>query len=163
MTAHLAAIYISPSAGKLPYSVQRIRALAARGLEGDRYALGCGTFSANSGQRDVTLIEAEAIDLFVNEYGCQLDAAQSRRNLLTRGVRLNELVGSDFLVGTVPMRGLRLCEPCTHLARLTSAPVLPGLVRRGGLYAQILEDGDLAVGDSISVGTCQDNHVAQPK
>src|SRR5688572_25911079 len=112
MSAILAAIYISPSAGQLPQSVRRVRALAGRGLEGDRYALGHGTFSANSGGRDVTLIEAEALDQFVRDYGHALDAAQSRRNLLTHGVRLNELVGCDFFVGTVPMRGLRLCEPC---------------------------------------------------
>lgn len=151
MTAVLAAIYISPVAGALPDSVQRVRALAGRGLEGDRYAVGCGTFSANSGQRDVTLIEAEMLDQFGRDYGHLLDAAQSRRNLLTRGVRLNELVGRDFLVGAVPMRGLRLCEPCTHLARLTLSPVLPGLVHCGGLYAQILADGELTVGDSILI------------
>jgi MOSC domain-containing protein YiiM len=153
MTAVLAAIHISPSARNLPLSVQCVRALAGRGLEGDRYALGCGTFSTNPGQRDVSLIEVEALEAFARETGHSLDAARSRRNLLTRGVRLNELVGCDFLIGGVPMRGLRLCEPCSHLARLTSAPVLPGLVHRGGLYAQILQDGELKVGDSISVGT----------
>jgi MOSC domain-containing protein YiiM len=156
MTAILEAIYISPAARTLPHSVETVRAFAGRGLEGDRYALGGGTFSANSGQRDVTLIEAEELDRFVREYGHPFDAAQSRRNLVTRGVRLNELVGRDFLVGTVAMRGLRLCEPCSHLVRLTSAPVLPGLVHRGGLYAQILQDGELAVGDPISIGGDED-------
>ena len=152
MTGQLIGIYISPSPSVLPHSVQRIRALAGRGLDGDRYATGCGTFSARTGARDVTLIEAESIEQFVREYEQPLDAAQSRRNLLTRGVRLNDLIGCDFLVGGVPMRGLRLCEPCTHLVRLTSPAVLPGLVRRGGLYAQILEDGELTVGDTIKVG-----------
>lgn len=145
----LLAIYISPSSGVLPVSVQRVRANAKRGLDGDRYANLSGTFSANKGQRDVTLIEAEALEEFARDYGHAMNGAQSRRNLLTRGVRLNELVGCDFVVGGIPMRGLRLCEPCTHLARLTAAPVLPGLVRRGGIYAQILEDGELTVGDSI--------------
>ena len=152
MTGVLVAIYVSPSAGTLPHSVQSARTITGRGLDGDRYAAGCGTFSPNSGQRDVTLIEAEALEQFVHDYDHALDAAQCRRNLLTRGVRLNELVGCDFLVGTIPMRGLRLCEPCGHLARLTSAPVLPGLVHRGGLYAQILQDGELRVGDSIVIG-----------
>ena len=152
MPAVLAAIFISPSAEALPFSVDRVMALAGRGLEGDRYALGCGTFSTRPGRRDVSLIETEALDQFARDCGHRLDAARSRRNLLTRGVRLNELVGRDFFVGAVPMRGLRLCEPCTHLARLTSAPVLPGLVRRGGLYAEILQDGELAIGDSIHVG-----------
>ena len=162
MTAILAAIYISPTASTLPYSVPRVRALAGRGLEGDRYALGCGTFSVNSGQRDVTLIEEEALDHFVRDYGHPLDAAQSRRNLLTRGVRLDKLVDCNFFVGTVPMRGLRLCEPCAHLARLTSAPVLPGLVRRGGLYAQILRDGELKVGESIYTGCEEHCHNGLP-
>jgi MOSC domain-containing protein YiiM len=151
MTAILEAIYISPAASVLPHSVQSVRAIAGRGLEGDRYALGCGTFSANSGQRDVTLIEVEELDRFVRGCGHPLQAAESRRNLVTRGVRLNELVGREFFVGRVAMRGLRLCEPCAHLGRLTSAPVLPGLIHRGGLYAQILQDGELTVGDLISV------------
>src|SRR4051794_12120595 len=99
MSSILEAIYISPIATELPVSVSRVRALAGRGLEGDRYGWGCGTFSAHAGGRDVTLIEAEALDLFAREYGHPLDAAQSRRNLLTRGVRLNELVGCEFLVG----------------------------------------------------------------
>ncbi len=147
----LLAIYIAPSAGILPHSVPQIRALAGRGLVGDRYALGCGTFSANPGARDVTLVEAEAIEDFVREYHQPLDPAEARRNLLTRGLCLNDLVGRDFRVGPVAMRGLRLCEPCAHLARLTSKQVLPGLVHRGGLYAKILADGELNSGDVISV------------
>ena len=149
MTGQLLAIYISQSAGDLPHSVPQARLLAGRGLEGDRYAAGLGTFSANAGKRDVTLIEEEAIALFAREYGHQLIPALSRRNLLTRGVRLNDLVGQEFSVGSVAMRGLRLCEPCVHLARLTRLPVLPGLVRRGGLYAEVLRDGELRVGDAI--------------
>jgi MOSC domain-containing protein YiiM len=151
MTGILEAIYIGSAAGVLPHSVQRVWALRGRGLEGDHYAVGRGTFSANLGERDVTLIEAEALEQFAREYGRGLEAAESRRNLVTRGVRLNELVGCDFLVGDIAMRGVRLCEPCAHLARLTSAPVLPGLIRRGGLYAQILQDGELTVGDALTV------------
>jgi len=149
MTGLLVAIHISPSASVLPYSVERARALAGRGLEGDRYASGAGTFSANAGERDVTLIETEVLDEFRRDYGRTLSPAETRRNLLTKGIRLNQLIGREFLIGTVPMRGLRLCEPCAHLARLTSAPVLPGLIRRGGIYATILRDGELLAGDSI--------------
>ncbi len=144
-------IYITATAAALPEAVARVGAIAGTGLEGDRYALGCGTFSKNGGQRDVTLIEAEELERFVRETGHPLDAALSRRNLLTRGIRLNDLVGREFSVGGIRMLGLRLCEPCTHLARITGMPVLPGLVHRGGLYAQILEDGELSVGDSIVV------------
>ncbi len=151
MSGQLLSIYISPEKGNVPHSVAHARLLAGRGLEGDRYAVGRGTFSANTGKRDVTLIEAEVIEAFAHDCGHKLDPAHSRRNLLTRGIRLNDLVGREFSVGSVPMRGLRLCEPCAHLARLTPLPVLPGLVHRGGLYAEILRDGDLKVGDVIEI------------
>lgn len=147
--ARLLAIYVAPGASAPAFPVPRARAIAGRGLEGDRYAVGGGTFSARPGGRDVTLIEIEALEEFAREYHQVLDPAQSRRNLLTRGVRLNDLVGREFMVGGVALRGLRRCEPCTHLARLTVASVLPGLVGRGGLYAEVLRDGDLAAGDTI--------------
>jgi MOSC domain-containing protein YiiM len=123
--------------------------LPGRGLDGDRYAAGIGTFSDRRGRRDVSLIESEAIEAFERESRISLSAAESRRNVLTRGVRLNDLVGHEFQVGEVRMQGLRLCEPCTHLVRLTHPQALRGLVHRGGLYAAILSEGELAVGDPI--------------
>ena len=143
------AIYIAPRAEELPHSVERIRVLPGRGLDGDRYAAGIGTFSDHKGRRDVSLIESEAIEAFERESGTSLSAAVSRRNILTRGVRLNDLVDRDFQVGQVRMHGLRLCEPCTHLVRLTHPATLRGLVHRGGLYAAILSEGEVAVGDAI--------------
>jgi MOSC domain-containing protein YiiM len=151
MSGVLVAIFVSASAEAAMESIPRVRVLAGRGLAGDRYALREGTFSANAGVRDVTLIEAEALEMFGRDYGQPLDAGESRRNLLCRGVRLNDLVEKEFFVGTIPMRGMRLCEPCSHLARLTTRPVLPGLVHRGGLYAEILQDGELLVGDPIRI------------
>ena len=143
------AIYIAPKATELPHAVERVRAVPERGLDGDRYAAGIGTFSNHKGQRDVSLIESEAIEAFERESGTSLSAAQSRRNVLTRGVRLNDLVGKEFQIGKVRMRGLRLCEPCTHLVRLTHPATLRGLVHRGGLYAAVLNEGEIAVGDPI--------------
>ncbi len=143
------AIYIAPKAEELPHAVERVRAVPGRGLDGDRYAAGIGTFSKNKGQRDVSLIESEAIEAFERESGTSLSAAESRRNVLTRGVRLNDLVGKEFQVGEVRMRGLRLCEPCTHLVRLTHPATLRGLVHRGGLYAAVLNEGEVAIGDPI--------------
>jgi MOSC domain-containing protein YiiM len=144
------AIYIAPKAEELPRAVERVRAMPGRGLYGDRYAVGIGTFSNHKGQRDVSLIESEAIEAFERESETSLSAAESRRNVLTRGVRLNDLVGKEFQVGNVRLLGLRLCEPCTHLVRLTRQPAtLRGLVHRGGLYAAILIEGELAVGDPI--------------
>lgn len=143
------AIYIAAKAEELPHAVERVRALPGRGLDGDRYAAGIGTFSDRKGRRDVSLIESEAIEAFERETRISLSAAESRRNVLTRGVRLNDLVGHEFRVGEVRMHGLRLCEPCTHLVRLTHPQTLRGLVHRGGLYAAILSEGELAVGDPI--------------
>ena len=143
-------IYVAAQAAELPHAVERVRALAGRGLEGDRYAGEGGTFSENPGKRDVTLIESEPLEAYERESGKKLSAAESRRNLLTQGVRLNDLVGREFRVGAVRLRGLRLSEPCTHLARLTHPETLPGLVHRGGLVAEILHDGELLVGDEIS-------------
>ncbi len=148
--ARLLGIYVAHQAAELPHAVERVRALAGRGLEGDRYAAESGTFSENPGKRDVTLIEAEALAAYERETGKKLSAAESRRNLLTEGVQLNDLVGREFQVGAVRLRGLRLSEPCTHLARLTHPETLAGLVRRGGLVAEILNDGELQVGDEIS-------------
>lgn len=129
--------------------VKQIRAILGKGLEGDRYSEGRGVFSPPPGRREVTLIEAEAVEAFRQEYNCALTAAQTRRNLLTRGVRLNDLVGREFLVGPVRLRGTELCEPCSGLVKATGMPVLRGLLHRGGLCAQIIEEGAISVGDLV--------------
>jgi hypothetical protein len=127
------------------------RALAHRGLDGDRYAAKAGTFTpANDTARgyDLTLIEAEVLDsLALPEGG--LGYAEARRNIVTRGIDLNALVGRRFRVGNVECLGQRLCEPCSHLEHLTSKGVLRGLIHRGGLRAEVLSDGDIATGDLI--------------
>lgn len=147
--ARLLGIYVAAQASELPCSVERVRALAGRGLEGDRYAADGGTFSDHPGKRDVTLIESEALEAYEHESGKKLTAAEARRNLLIQGVRLNDLVGREFQVGAVRLLGLRLSEPCTHLARLTHPETLAGLAHRAGLVAEILNDGELQVGDQI--------------
>ena len=116
---------------------------AARGLEGDRYFDAAGTFSnPYSDGHDLTLIEAEVVD----ELG--LPPAEARRNVVTRGIDLNALVGRRFRVGGVECVGRRLCEPCAHLQRLTHPGILRDLVHRGGLRADILADGPIRVGDT---------------
>ena len=149
--ARLVGIFVAAKATDLPRAFQRVRAVAGCGLEGDRYAQGIGTFSDRPEARDVTLIEAEALESYTRETGHALSAAESRRNLLTEGVRLNDLVGREFQVGAIRLRGLRLSEPCTHLAKLTHPEALPGLVHRGGLVAAVLNDGELVVGDPIAI------------
>jgi MOSC domain-containing protein YiiM len=131
--------------------VAEITAIAGLGLEGDRYAAKMGSFSKKDKPgRQITLVEAEAIEALERELGLVLAPGETRRNLVTRGVALNHLVGRDFSVGGVRLRGHELCEPCGDLARMTGKPaILPGLIHRGGLRAEILEGGLIRVGDEL--------------
>lgn len=122
--------------------VESVSALAGKGLQGDRHFHGRG---ARPG-RALTLIEAEALE----DVG--LTGAQSRRQVVVRGVRLNELVGKRFRVGDVECLGVELCEPCLHLQQLTRPGIIKDLIHRGGLNADILTDGQIAVGDRVSTG-----------
>jgi MOSC domain-containing protein YiiM len=127
-----------------------VRAVAGRGLEGDRYYNKEGSFSETPGTgREVTLIESEAIDALARDYKLELKPGDARRNIVTRGIALNHLVGKEFRVGDVKLKGVRLNEPCNHLASLTDGKVKEGLVHRGGLRAEILDDGTIRVGDPI--------------
>jgi hypothetical protein len=122
---------------------------AGRGIVGDRYFEGTGTFSASEkhGQQ-LTLIEAEVLDALRDE-GLTLTPADARRNIVTRGIDLNALVGKEFHVGSARCIGRRLCEPCSHLQRLTGRALLRPMVHRGGLRADILTSGVVNVGDAI--------------
>ena len=153
MTAgRLVAIYVAPAAGAPMEARDLIEAIAGVGLRDDRYATATGAYSnTGRGARDVTLIEREAVDAVRAEDGIDLREDHTRRNLVTEGVALNHLVGREFRVGTVRMRGLRLAEPCVYLEQLTGvAGVRAALVHRGGLRAEILDDGELHVGDVIT-------------
>lgn len=148
MTARVTAIYISPAATVLPQAVNEAQACAHRGLVGDRYFEGRGTFTdwdPKGPGRELTLIEGEVLE----EVG--LSGAEARRNLVTEGVRLNDLVGKRFRIGAVLIEGIRLCPPCTHLDRVTGQGLLKPLADRGGLRADILSDGPIRVGDAIHV------------
>jgi MOSC domain-containing protein YiiM len=120
------------------------------GLEGDRYALKQGTFYKPEPDFELTLIEAEAIEALRREYGTEIAAGDARRNIVTRDVPLNHLVGKEFMIGNVRIRGIRLCEPCDHLQRVTGKQLIKGLRHRGGLRAQILTQGTIRVGDRIN-------------
>lgn len=147
----LIGIFIAPSKGKELHAVERAEAVAGRGLTGDRYFLKEGTYSAKDGpDREITLIEIEALDGLAREYQITLPPNQSRRNLLTRGVPLNHLVGKTFAIGGVVLRGIRLCEPCGHLEKLTCKGVEKGLLHRGGLRAQVVSGGMLEIGAPIA-------------
>ena len=142
-------INIADAAEAPMQSVNEARAVPGRGLEGDRYFNGTGTFSKPSPDRELTLIEAEAVEAMKRELDVDYGLGDSRRNVVTRGAPLNHLVGKEFWIGEVKARGLRLCEPCKHLQKLSQEKVLPGLVHRGGLRAQILTEGTIRVGEPI--------------
>ena len=129
-----------------------VRAIPGVGILGDRYHQGVGTFSPHPQKPDheITFIEQEAVDAFVRDSGIAFTARDARRNVVTHGVDLNALVGKEFSVGSVRIRGVRLCEPCSYLAKKTSPQTLYGLVHKGGLRAQILSEGVLKVGDLIT-------------
>ena len=143
-------IHVAPQAGAPMVVVPEARAVPGRGLDGDRYASGRGHYSPkpSSGGREITLIETEAVEA-LDELGVKLTAAETRRNVATRGVPLNHLVGRVFRVGAVRLRGTRLCEPCKYLDGLTRDGVMAALVHRGGLRAQVLDEGIIRVGDVV--------------
>jgi MOSC domain-containing protein YiiM len=147
------AIYIASAAAVPVQAVDQATAIPGSGLEGDRYALKTGTFYKAAPDHDLTLIEAEAVEAIGREYQIELAAGDARRNIVTRNVPLNHLVGRDFAIGEVRIHGIRLCEPCDHLQKLTGKPVIKGLLHRGGLRAQILTQGTIRVGDEISYET----------
>ena len=151
-TGQLIAIAVASNKQEPLQSVAEIEAIAGRGLAGDRYAEGCGEFSRGEHKPDheVTLVEQESLAAIAREYDLSLTHAESRRNLLTAGVPLNHLVGQTFQIGDVQLRGLRLCEPCGYLEKLTQKPVKKALQHRGGLRAQIIRGGVLRVGDEIN-------------
>jgi MOSC domain-containing protein YiiM len=130
---------------EVPAAVERVPAHAGKGLLGNRYYFDDG---AGPG-RALTLIAAEALEAMAAEHGIEITAAQSRRNVLTRGIDLNALVGKRFRVGDVECVGVELCEPCKDLERATRPGVIKGLTHRGGLSADILSDGEIAVGDEV--------------
>ena len=142
-------INIAPAAESALASIEQAHAVPGRGLDGDRYFNQAGTFSKPQPDRELTLIESEAIEAFRADQEIDYPAGAARRNVVTRGVPLNHLVGREFQIGEIRVRGLKLCEPCSHLAQLSNKAVLPGLVHRGGLRAQILTAGVIRAGDVV--------------
>ncbi len=156
---HVVSLHIAPEASAKMETVTEVRAVPGRGLEGDRYFMGTGFYSErpSHGGREVTLVEVESVEALDTgvlsaageRLGIKLAAADTRRNIATSGVPLNHLVDREFWVGSVLMRGTRLCEPCKHLDDLTQPGVMGGLVHRGGLRARILTEGVIRPGDIV--------------
>ena len=145
------AILIAPEAEGAMTKIEQAAARAGRGLKGDRYFDHRGTFSSTHARgHDLTLIEGEVLDELTLADG-RLAPEEARRNIVTRGIDLNALVGLRFRVGGVECVGQRLCEPCAHLERVTGRALLRPLIHRAGLRADVLTDGEIRVGDEIAL------------
>jgi MOSC domain-containing protein YiiM len=137
------AIFIAAERGERPHPVESVTAVAGKGLEGNRY------FDTGRPEQELTLIEAEQLERVAAENGLQIDAAATGRNILTRGVDLNALVGRHFRVGALECRGIELCEPCTTMESYTVPGAIKALVHRAGLNAEILVGGTVRPGDAV--------------
>lgn len=138
MPGRVEAIRIAPEHEQLPEQVDTVE-VTDEGMAGDRYF----------GRGDITLVEAEALEAFNEETGIPLSHAEIRRQVLTRGVSLNDLLNKRFRVGGVEAVGVEWCEPCNHIQDLTYPGVLKGMVHRAGLRADVVQAGRIAVGDEV--------------
>lgn len=144
------AILVAPDAEAPLTRVDAAEAVAGRGLRGDRYFDGRGTFSAPGHGYELTLVEAEVLE------SVDLSWEQGRRNVVTRGIALNALVGQRFTIGSVDCVARRLAEPCAHLEKLARPGLLRPLVHRAGIRADILQSGTITVGDEVIVNLSRD-------
>jgi MOSC domain-containing protein YiiM len=145
------AIWIAEHAGAPMRSLDRVEAVAGNGLAGDRYATGAGHWSAMRRAGDgLTLIEGEVVDRVVASHG--IEPGGTRRNIVTRGLKLDELIGRDIRIGAARCHVVRRCEPCSYLDGLLGTSVLADLVHRGGVRVEILRGGRIAVGDRVEPG-----------
>jgi MOSC domain-containing protein YiiM len=143
-------IYIRPEPNQAVLEQDQVLAVPGKGLKGE-YSFADTSKMKDDPGCELTLIENEVLKAIEDEQKISLHPGESRRNLITEGISLKNLVGKEFRVGEVTLKGIRLCEPCAHLAKLIQKEVLPALVHRGGLRAQILTEGIIRVGDLIYV------------
>ena len=153
MTGTVVSIHIGHDAGAAMTEIEEAELVAGRGIVGDRYYTKTGTFSKDLPDPDheLTLVANEEIAQFNATSDRAVSPGELRRNVVTRGIDLNELVDREFTIGTVRVRGIRLCEPCSYLAGLLGPEILPALVNRAGLRAGIVEGGTIRPGDRLAV------------
>ena len=151
MTGEVVSIHIGESAGKAMTEIEEAELVAGSGIVGDRYSSGTGTFSGQipGPDHELTLVAMEEVARYNESTGRDLAAGELRRNLVTRGIELNDLVDKEFAIGEARARGIRLCEPCAHLAGLVGPEILPALLHRAGLRATIVSSGTIRIGDRI--------------
>ncbi len=148
LTGTVRQILTAPHHGDTMISLPQVEAVAGRGLVGDRKY--CHDLIPDT-DNHVTLIESEKIEDFVTATGLDFSAGDARRNIVTQGIELNELLGQEFYVGSVKVQTVELCEPCSYLAKRTHRAVLWGLANRGGLRCRILTGGIIRVGDTVGL------------
>jgi MOSC domain-containing protein YiiM len=150
MSGSLTEIWLTPSAAAPMQRVPSARLLVGRGLEGDRYALGGGTWTQYPDlDKQLTLIDAGDVAAVAREIGADLSPAGTRRNLVTTGIELPALVGGWFAVGGALLFGMKRCPPCTHLERLTGLRLIKAMVHRGGINAAVFAGGPIREGDVV--------------
>ncbi len=150
-TGQLEHIHITGEASGAMQPLNEARLVAGKGIEGDRYFLGAGTYSMKPGpDRQVTLIERETLEALARDHGIELAPEQHRRNLTVSGVALNHLAGRRFRVGPVLLETVQLNAPCKYLVLVTGKDVYEPLLNRSGLNCRIIEGGAIRPGDPLS-------------
>jgi MOSC domain-containing protein YiiM len=142
-------IYIATEEGGAIRAVEAVDAVAGKGLVGDRYYTKTSDEDEHDPGTEVTLIASEGLEQARAEKGLELEPGEHRRNLVTEGVDLDELLGKEFTVGDVRLKGVRPNPPCRYLEELTGKKVVKPLIDGGGVRAQILIGGTIKVGDSV--------------
>ena len=150
-TGRLEHIHITAEGGGAMRRLDEARLVAGKGIEGDRYFLGAGTYSMKPGpDRQVTLIERETLEALARDHGIELTPEQHRRNLTVSGVALNHLAGRQFRVGAVLLETVRLNAPCKYLEKMTGKAVYLPLLNRSGLNCRVIEGGTIRPGDPVT-------------
>lgn len=165
MKGRVVSIFIRPEPTAPVVEKELVLAVPGKGLQGDHYYAGNSLKKPDPG-REVTLFEKETLTAIKEEFKITLEIGASRRNIITENVTLKQMIGKEFRVGKVRLKGIRQCQPCTHLAELTQKEIIPALVHRGGLRAQILTEGQIRVGDpvfALDSVPAEEAHHAQPE
>jgi MOSC domain-containing protein YiiM len=148
--ASVVEIWLAGAAAEPMRRVPSVEALAGRGLAGDRYALGGGTWAQYPDlEKQVTLIDRDDVAAVARETSADLTPGDTRRNLVTTGIDLAALVGQWFTVGEALLFGMKRCPPCTHLERLTGVRLVKAMARRGGINAAVFAGGPIAEGSLV--------------
>jgi MOSC domain-containing protein YiiM len=152
MSGVVVEIYIAERSGQPMRAVSAVEGAAGRGLIGDRHCRPADAPSSSEADlHNISLVEAEVLESLRNDHGIELDGADTRRNLVTRGVRLHDLIGRQFRLGGLLCEGVEVCQPCVHVQQRVGKPILRPLAHRGGLRARILASGVVRIGDSVAL------------